>query len=103
VTGECAHEAWEENGPDDWQCADCGELLPDAHPDVEPGALALAGDQGAVTDALRRGAARRHPSAVTIERLDNHMDVWADQLTPKELSAFTLVMRALAAIERGER
>lgn len=63
----------------------------------------LFGDsQDAITDARIRGA-MRHPASVTIERLGSHSERWSDLFTPKELTALTLVMRALGAIERGER
>jgi hypothetical protein len=49
------------------------------------------------------GRQTRHPAAVTIERLQGHADKWADLFTSKELAALSVIVRALSAIEMGER
>lgn len=68
---------------------------------VEPGGRDVDDIDG--TRGADRAAPPRHPAAVTIDRLGGHVERWADLLTPRELEAITVTMRALAAIERGER
>lgn len=54
-------------------------------------------------EQTRRKAPPRHPAQVTVDRLNDHLEQFADQLTPRELSAFGRVVLALEAIAGGER
>lgn len=45
----------------------------------------------------------RHPTRVTLERVGDHMEKYADQLTPLELAACEKVCRAFADIAEGRR
>jgi hypothetical protein len=47
--------------------------------------------------------APRHPTRVTLERVGDHMEKYADQLTPLELAACEKVCRAFADIAEGRR
>lgn len=45
----------------------------------------------------------RHPAQVTADRLAEHMEKYADQLTPREFAAIEQTCRALLAIADGAR
>jgi hypothetical protein len=47
--------------------------------------------------------AARHPARVTADRLADHMEKYADQLTPRDYAAIEGTNRALLAIANGER
>lgn len=49
------------------------------------------------------GRPARHPTRVTLERVGDHMEKYADQLTPLELAACEKVCRAFADIAEGRR
>lgn len=53
-------------------------------------------------DAIRL-MTRRHPAQVTADRLAEHLEAYADQLTPRELGAIERTVTALAAIASGAR
>lgn len=59
----------------------------------------LAGDKFLDTS----GRFVRHPCDVTADRLGNHAEKYADQLTPNELRAIATTLGALADIAQGRR
>jgi hypothetical protein len=48
-------------------------------------------------------AARRHPAQVTVDRLTDHLDEFADYLTNRDRAAFGRVCDALTLIAEGKR
>lgn len=48
-------------------------------------------------------AARRHPAQVTVDRLTDHLDEFADYLTNRDRVAFGRVCDALTQIAEGKR
>lgn len=66
---------------------------------MTPDAVQDAADLAA--DYATRSA--RHPTRVTLERVGDHMEKYADQLTPLELAACEKVCRAFADIAEGRR
>lgn len=54
-------------------------------------------------EETRRKAPARHPAQVTADRLTDHLDAYADQITQRERDAAYRVVTALQAIAEGER
>lgn len=45
----------------------------------------------------------RHPTRVTADRIAEHLEKYADQLTPNEVVACSVAVRAFADIAEGRR
>lgn len=52
-------------------------------------------------DGYASGRFVRHPCDVTADRLANHSEKYADQLTPNEQRAIVVVLAALAGVAQG--
>ncbi len=68
-----------------------------------------AWDDGAVREAVREVTteqerrAPRHPAQVTADRLDGHLDEYADYLSNRDRVAFARVRECLIDIAAGRR
>lgn len=82
-----------------------GRPITDANAGFAPDDIARASAAGrAFTNFVDQGGRPvRHPTRVTLERIGDHMEKYADQLTPLELAACEKVCRAFADIAEGRR